>query len=304
MQTILGAGGAIGMELAKSLREYTNEIRLVGRNPKKINERDQLFPADLTVAEEVEKSVEGSDIVYLTVGFEYKYKVWRKAWPPLMMHVINACKKHGAKPVFFDNVYMYDKEEIPHMTEKSRINPPSKKGQIRAEISQMLMHEVEKGELNALIARAADFYGPKNSLLVEMVIKKLMKGKKADWFGSVDKTHNFTYTPDAGKATAMLGNTGDAFGEIWHLPTDHTKLSVKDWIEMIAGELNAKMRYRVMPEGMMGLFGVFVPILREFKEMIYQYDRDYFFDSSKFQDKFDFTPTNPQEGIQAVIRNI
>ena len=48
MQTILGAGGAIGTELAKSLIEYTKDIRLVGRNPKKVNETDQLFPADLS----------------------------------------------------------------------------------------------------------------------------------------------------------------------------------------------------------------------------------------------------------------
>lgn len=35
MQTILGSGGAIGIELAKALKEFTNEIRLVSRNPKK-----------------------------------------------------------------------------------------------------------------------------------------------------------------------------------------------------------------------------------------------------------------------------
>jgi len=33
MQTILGAGGAIGVELAKALPKYTSKIRLVSRNP-------------------------------------------------------------------------------------------------------------------------------------------------------------------------------------------------------------------------------------------------------------------------------
>lgn len=36
MQTILGSGGAIGIELAKALKEFTSEIKLVSRNPKKI----------------------------------------------------------------------------------------------------------------------------------------------------------------------------------------------------------------------------------------------------------------------------
>ena len=38
MQTILGANGTIGSALAKELRTYTDKIRLVGRNPKRIND--------------------------------------------------------------------------------------------------------------------------------------------------------------------------------------------------------------------------------------------------------------------------
>lgn len=43
MQTILGSGGAIGTELAKHLTNYTGQIRLVSRNPKKVNLTDELF---------------------------------------------------------------------------------------------------------------------------------------------------------------------------------------------------------------------------------------------------------------------
>ena len=48
MQTILGAGGPIGIELAKALTAYTSKIRLVNRNPVKVNETDQLLAADLS----------------------------------------------------------------------------------------------------------------------------------------------------------------------------------------------------------------------------------------------------------------
>jgi NAD dependent epimerase/dehydratase family enzyme len=43
MQTILGAGGVIGTELAKSLPQFTDRIRLVGRHPRKVNAGDELF---------------------------------------------------------------------------------------------------------------------------------------------------------------------------------------------------------------------------------------------------------------------
>jgi nucleoside-diphosphate-sugar epimerase len=104
----------------------------------------------------------------------------------------------------------------------------------------MIMEEVEKGQLTALIARAADFYGPdnKNSALSIMVADNLLKGKKAQAFGDLGKIHTYTYTPDAGKATALLGNTGDAYNQVWHLPTTKEKLSNRQWIELIAEELD------------------------------------------------------------------
>jgi len=48
MQVILGSGGAIGNDLAKELKKYTVKIRLVSRNPKKINDNDELVKCDLT----------------------------------------------------------------------------------------------------------------------------------------------------------------------------------------------------------------------------------------------------------------
>ncbi|HEX7583349.1 MAG TPA: NAD(P)H-binding protein, partial [Prolixibacteraceae bacterium] len=81
MQTILGSGGAIGIELAKALKEFTSEIRLVSRNPKKVNATDELMSADLLNTEDVRKAVKGSSVVYVTIGFPYSVKVWKKSWP-------------------------------------------------------------------------------------------------------------------------------------------------------------------------------------------------------------------------------
>ncbi|HEY6956102.1 MAG TPA: NAD(P)H-binding protein, partial [Flavisolibacter sp.] len=77
MQTIIGSGGTIGIPLAKELRKYTTDIRLVSRNPKKINEQDELFPLDVRNFSEVSKAVEGSEVVYVTIGFDYKLSVWQ-----------------------------------------------------------------------------------------------------------------------------------------------------------------------------------------------------------------------------------
>ena len=304
MQTILGSGGAIGIELAKALKQYTTDIRLVSRNPQKVNETDHLFPADITDFKQLEKAVKDSEIVYVTVGFPYNHKVWQEKWPRFIKNLISVCKSEDCKIVFFDNMYMYDKDCLNGMTEDTHINPPSKKGKVRAEIAKMIIDETKNGNLKALIARSADFYGPsiKNtSLLTETVFKPLSNGKKANWLGSVNHRHSFTYTVDAGKATAMLGNADSAFGEVWHLPTAQNPLTGKQWIEKIADKMNVKPKYQVAPKFLVQIMGLFMPIMKETVEMVYQYNRDYVFDSSKFETKFDFKPTPYEQGINTIV---
>jgi nucleoside-diphosphate-sugar epimerase len=306
MQTILGSGGGIGIPLAKELSNYTKQIRLVSRNPKKVNESDELFPADLNDLSQIDKAIAGSTVVYLVIGFEYNLKVWQKVWPPFMQAVINACKTYNAKLVFFDNVYMYAKSAIPAMTENATIQPPSKKGEVRKQLHEMIMQEVEKKSLTALIARAADFYGPdnKNSALSIMVADNLIKGKKAQVFGNLNKTHTYTYTPDAAKATALLGNTEDAYNQVWHVPTTKERLTNLQWIQLIAGELKVEPKIQAVPVWMLHILGLFIPAMKEFPEMLYQYEQDYFFDSSKFEKRFGVKATTPKEGIRKLMESL
>jgi nucleoside-diphosphate-sugar epimerase len=306
MQTIIGAGGAIGIPLAKELTKYTDHIRLVSRSPKKVNDGDELFPADLKDFTQLDKAIAGSEVVYVVVGFEYTLKVWQDTWPPFMSAVIEACKKHGAKLVFFDNVYLYDRTAIPHMTEDSPINPPSRKGAVRKQVHEMIMNEVTKGTLKALIVRSADFYGPdnKSSALSIMVAQNFQKGKKAQAFGDVDRIHTYTYTPDAGRATAILGNTPDAYGQVWHVPTTREKFTNRQWIDQIAKAMGREPRIQVVPVWMMKILGLFIPVMREFPEMLYQYDQDYVFDSSKFEKRFGWGATSPQAGVRAMLDDL
>jgi nucleoside-diphosphate-sugar epimerase len=306
VQTILGSGGGIGVPLARELKNYTDHIRLVSRNPKKVNETDELYPVDVNDLSQVDGAIAGSEVVYVTIGFEYKLKIWQKTWPAFMREVINSCMKYNARLVFFDNIYMYSKDAISFMTEESPLDPPSEKGKIRRILHEMIMNEVEKKNLTALIARAADFYGPdnKNSALIIMVADNLKKGKKAQAFGNINKIHTYTYTPDAAKATAVLGNTLDAYNQVWHVPTTKEKLTTLDWINLIAKEMDKEAKVQQVPAWMLHILGLFIPVMKEFPEMIYQYEQDYIFDSSKFEKRFGIVATSPEEGIKRTIENL
>jgi len=47
----------------------------------------------------------------------------------------------------------------------------------------------------------------------------------------------------------------------------------------------------------------FIPLMKELKEMAYQYDRDYVFNSSKFDNHFNFVPTPYIDGIKNIIQS-
>lgn len=205
---------------------------------------------------------------------------------------------------FFDNVYAYAPNEIPHMTEESRIAPATKKGKVRAGLLNMIFDSVEKNGLTALVARSADFYGPnvKTSFLNLMVFDKLKKNQKANWQADATKIHSFTYTPDAAKAVALLGNTSDTYNQTWHLPTSPERWTGVDFINQVADAMNVKPRYFTLSKTMISLTGLFSPLVKELKEMQYQNDQNYFFDSSKFDKRFSFTPTSYKEGIAEIVK--
>ena len=299
MQTILGSGGAIGSELAKILPRYTDKVRLVSRNPKAVNSTDELFKADITDAAQVENAVRNSEIVYLTAGLQYNIKVWQETWSKIMTNTINACEKNNCKLVFFDNVYSYGKVDG-WMKESTPLNPSSKKGEVRAKIAGQLMDEVTKGNIKALIVRAADFYGSTpNSIPFVLIFEKLKKGKSAQLFASDSRKHTYTYTPDAARATALLGNTASAYNRVWHLPTDRNAMTGKQFVEAVAAAYIKKPKYMVLKKWMIQLTGLFNPVINEFVEMLYQYEYDYLFDSSDFENKF-FKATDYYSGIKQI----
>jgi len=220
-----------------------------------------------------------------------------------MQNVIDACLQHNAKLVFFDNVYMYPPGTVNHMTEDTTPGAATKKGKVREQLVNIIFEAIKNRGLTAMIARSADFYGPgaKTGILNISVTDNYLKEKKAFWQSDAGKIHSLTYVPDAAKAVAILGNTADAYNQVWHLPTSPEKWTGKDFINETAKQLNIKPRYYILSKTLITIMGIFSPMIKELKEMQYQYDRDYFFDSSKFESRFSLKPKSYSEGISETI---
>src|ERR1035441_7902684 len=148
MITILGAGGAISNELVKLLAARNEPFRLVARNPVSTSGAAQVVSCDLSDQNQTIQAVAGSGVVYLLAGLKYDHKVWAELWPRVMANAIEACKRAGARLIFFDNVYMYGKV-AGAMTEDTPFNPISRKGEIRARIANSLINEWKAGGLRS-----------------------------------------------------------------------------------------------------------------------------------------------------------
>jgi len=302
--TILGAGGAIGNALAYELLKQFKDVRLVSRSKYWIPGTETI-KADLTIYEDTLRALKGSDIVYLCVGLQYDSDIWTVLWPKIMQNCIDVCKSISAKLIFFDNVYMYGKVEG-GMTELTPYNPRSRKGEVRAKIAMMLENEISRQNIKAIIARSADFYGPyasKTSLPYVLVIERFMNNKKAQWIIDANVSHSFTYTIDCAKAILLLYKREDCYQQTWHLPTDYP-ISVETFIHITANALGLPPDFKVMNKWMIKTAGLFNKTVLESYELLYQYESNYYFDSTKFNNFFSFRPTSYFNGIGETIRTL
>jgi nucleoside-diphosphate-sugar epimerase len=300
MITILGAGGAISNEVVSLLAARKLPFRLVGRSPVLKPGASEVVSADLSDRDQTEQAVAGSSVVFVLAGLKYDHKVWAQLWPRIMANTIEACKRANARVIFFDNVYMYGRV-AGAMTEDTPFNPSSKKGEIRARIASTLIKEWQSGSMTAMIARAADFYGPdaKTGIPNAMVFEPMSKKQKAMCLVNDSLAHSYTYTPDAAEALMTLAEAESAWNQTWHLPTAPNPLTGKEFITQAAQAMGVAPKYRVLRPLMVRIFGWLNPVVGEVYEMLYQNDSPYLFDSSKYARAFGFAGTPYAEGIQA-----
>ncbi len=304
LQTIIGGNGTIGKEVAKQLHDMNIQVRIASRTPKKVNANDQVFEMDVFNEQSVSEAIKGSSVVYLILGLPYKDQVWLYGFPKAVRAVINACKKEGAKLVYFDNVYMYGRVDGT-MTEDLPNKPDSVKGKARMIAAELILETIKSQELEAMICRSADFYGNYPFFdVIKQIAVALQKNKKAMLLFRDDKKHSITYIPDAAKAVAFLAQQPDAYQQIWHLPTDPDALTGKQLVELVAEIIKKEPRYKVISKGMIKFISLFNGQLKELIKLSYQWESDYTFSSEKLEKKYNLKASSYKEGITDHLKNI
>ncbi len=305
MQTILGANGQIAVELARELhRNYTPNLRLVSRKPRKVNDTDELVSADLTNSAQTLEAVRGSEVVYFTAGLPPDTELWERQFPAMLRNALDATRAAGAKFVYFDNTYMYP-QTAQRQTEETAFAPVGRKGRVRALMAEMVLAEMQRGDIPVAIARAPEFYGPgkTQSITNTLVIGPLKAGQKAKVPVRDDKLRTLIWTPDASRAMAAIGNAQDAYGQTWHLPCWDERLTYQAFVNLAAATFGVEPRYKVLSHLAMVAAGWVSKPVRELRELLPRYAHDNVFDSSKFKRRFpDFAVTSYAQGLKHIAQ--
>ena len=302
---VLGANGNSGKALIQHLFEKGYNVEGVSRSGKGPREV-KIIKANALNSSQLKVAIAGADIIYHCIGIPYSR--WSSDYPIIMKNLIKAASANGKYPkiIYVDNLYAYGEAgaRLGPLSEKSPEIAKDKKGKIRKEMTQMLLDAHVEGKVRVAIGRASDFYGPdtSNSVLSYMLFPKLMAGKPASFFATLDKKHSWMYLPDFVRALVVLGTQEEALGKVWilpHQPIMTITAFTERFYEM--AEVDIPVKVKKTPQIILSIGGLFNKDFREYGRVNYQMHMDWVVDDSKFRDIFDFNPTPLDQSITETV---
>lgn len=286
--------GPVGRDVVARLTARGTPVRVAQRSrPADLPEGVAFVACDALDAGSVRAAIAGASQVVLSIGLVYSGKVWRDSWPKIMTNVVEACAATATRLVFFDNLYMYGPCTAP-MKEGAALTNFGLKPAARAKATRIWMQASEAGRVKIAALRAPDFYGPgvRLSVFGDYGFAALAKGRSATYIGSPDLPHDFAFVPDCGRAVVtLLDAPDDAFGRAWHVPCAPTR-TAREILALGARAIGLAPRVSSLPLWSLGIIGLFMPALKDFREMSFNWDRPYRVDFSDFAKRFwaDATP--------------
>lgn len=302
MQIVFGTG-AIGRAIMEEILRRGENVRMVNRTGK-MEEAPagvEIVAADLYDPAQVRRVTQGARVVYQAA--QPHYHEWPQKFPPLQAAVIDGLAGSQAKLVLVENLYMYGDTEGKPITENLPHLAKTSKGRVRAEMSEAAFAAHRAGKLRVTAGRGSDYFGPwgTDSSMGGIVFYRLLAGKSAQIAGSAKLPHTHTYIPDFAKALVILGERDEADGQAWHVPNDTPAITQGDLIQMAAEEMGTTAKIQAAGKFTLSMMGMFVPEVKESIEMLYEFEKPYIVDSSKFVQTFGMQATPLRQALRETV---
>nr|WHW29323.1 putative NAD-dependent epimerase/dehydratase family protein [uncultured bacterium] len=301
LHVVVGAG-ATGTATAKLLAERGHDVRVItrsGTGPRL--DRIELVPADATDEVAMVRLSTGATAVYNCANPPYNR--WTTAWPPLAASLLAAAEANDAVLVTLSNLYGCNSSNGP-MKSSDPLDPPSVKGGVRAQMWHDALAAHRAGRVRVTEARASDFIGPDagaKSHMGDRVVPRVLTGKSVSLLGRVDVAHSWTAIDDVAATLVTIASDERAWGRAWNVPTE-PPVSQRELVERICALAEVDpVKVRSIPRFGVSLIGVVMPLMRELKEVLYQFEQPFIIDSEETTNTFGLEPTPLDDTLRATI---
>lgn len=283
---IIGASGAIGRSVAEAFHAGGDSLRLVGRRKAPLaaaaRPGDELIMADVSTLQGCRSALAGADAAVYALGLPYTTDAFA-AYPPMMQAFVAAAREQGLRRVLLiTNVYPYGLPRTPHVDETHPRSPVMAKGEFRKQQEDILL-AASSPEMATMSLRLPDFYGPgvQGSLLAGAA-RAAAAGGTATLLGPADSAHEFVFTPDVGPVVKALLEHPSAVAGAYNLagPGVITQRGLAELMFRAAGH---PPKLRVLAPWQQSLLGLFMPVLRELKDVRYLSETPVLLDDAKLR---------------------
>lgn len=296
---ILGTG-PVALSVMRELLKKGKTVRMVNTSgnanvPKGV----QVVKANLYSTVEVGEVTKGAEVVYQCAA--PRYHEWAENFQKLQDSIIEGTAYNGAKLIVTENLYMYGEVDN-NITEDLPYSATTKKGMIRAKLADKLTKVNSDGKLRTASARGSDFFGPNvsGSSMGGDVFKSILKGRKVTVVGSLDQLHSYTFIDDFGKSLVILGENDKALGQAWHVP-NAPAITTRAFITEAFNQTGNPPKMSSMSLLTLKIGGIFITAAKETIEMLYEFDKPFIVESSKFIKTFGDHSTPIKESISKTI---
>jgi len=300
---VLFGAGQVGRQLAQLLLDAGKQVRIVKRSPRGAPPSTEVIQGDAFDPAFCVQAARGAGTVYHCMNPPYDAQLWAELLPRWMDNLIAAAGRTGARLVVLDNVYRLGRPGGRPLDEETPPNPCSRKGEIRARAVERLFEAHRHGDVLATVGCASDYYGPGGSLalLGDQFWRRALAGKTAWVPFNPNAIHTYHYIPDVAAGLMTLGCAeADAYGRSWMLPCAPAG-TTRELVARFSHKLGREIRLVGVPRWMVKATSVFVPLVREVDEMLYQWEEPFVISDRQFRQRFHKEPTDVDEAAATTV---
>lgn len=303
---VLGATGGTGTAIVDACLARDLTVTVFGRSLTKLRAH---FPSHVSYAQgdvfdaaSIVTAGAEADLIIQCAAVPYHETVARQL--PLAESVMTAAKQLGVRVVYVDGIYAYGASTGHPVSETAPLRPISKKGQIKAQLTQLLFSDIFQTVPTCLI-RLPDYFGPsaQASSYLGLTLMGIAACKPTFYIGSRSVSREYIFLPDAAEMILNVALSETNFTGIWNIPGQ--QITGDRLIKLASDASGDHKPLFTLTKPALRFLGLFDADLKEIVEMYYLTKKPVILDGRKYQEAFgDLIETSFEHSVPFTIGKI